>query len=369
MKHTVLSDLHIQLGAKMQPFAGYYMPVEYSGINDEHINVRERAGIFDVSHMGEFRVEGPDAGRFIQYLTTNDITRLSDGGIQYTCFPNGKGGIVDDLLVYRFNSETWMMVVNAANIEKDWNWCVSHAKKFGIHAGKEIFNVSDEVSLIAVQGPLAMKAIQKLTVEPVEDQKFYTFKKIDIAGIKNALFSVTGYTGSGGCEIYIQNEDAPALWRALLDSGKEYGLKPAGLGARDTLRLEMGYCLYGNDIDETTSPIEAGLGWITRFVDQNDFIDRDLLHKQKTEGARRKLVGFVLEEKGIPRQGYDISDHDGRIIGKVTSGTMSPMIHKGIGMGYVETGFSREGTDISITIRRRSIKARVVRLPFYKPEK
>ncbi len=369
MKHTALSDLHIQMGAKIQPFAGYYMPVEYSGINDEHITVREKAGIFDVSHMGEFRVKGPDAGRFIQYLTTNDVTRLSDGGIQYTCFPNGKGGIVDDLLVYRFDNETWMMVVNAANIEKDWNWCVSHAKKFDIHVGKELHNASDEVALIAVQGPMAMKVVQKLTDEPVEDQKFYTFKKLNIAGINNALFSVTGYTGSGGCEIYIDNEDGPGLWKALLDAGEEYGLKPAGLGARDTLRLEMGFCLYGNDIDETTSPIEAGLGWITKFVDNNDFIDRDLLYKQKVEGTKRRLIGFILEEKGIPRQGYEICDQDGKIIGQVTSGTMSPMIHKGIGMGYVEKGFEKEGTEITINIRRRSIKARVVRFPVYKPEK
>ena len=366
MKHTALTDFHIKLGAKMQSFAGFNMPVEYSGINDEHRTVRQIAGVFDVSHMGEFRVKGPKAAEYLQYITTNDITRLSDGMIQYTCFPNGKGGIVDDLLIYRIDGESYMLVVNAANIDKDWNWCVQHAEERGIAVGEELYNASDEIALLAVQGPMAMKVMQKLTGEPVEQMKFYTFRKIDIAGIKNTVFSVTGYTGSGGCEIYVANEDGPALWEAVFEAGRDYGIKPAGLGARDTLRLEMGYCLYGNDIDETTSPIEAGLGWITKFVDHNDFIDKEFLFRQKTEGPQRKLVGFVLKEKGIPRRDYEIADNSGNVIGRVTSGTMSPMMNKGIGMGYVQTGFSREGTEINILIRNKSLKAKVVRFPIYK---
>ena len=366
MKHTAFTGFHIKMGAKMHPFAGFNMPVEYSGINDEHRTVRQVGGVFDVSHMGEFLVKGPKAAEYLQYITTNDITRLSDGMIQYTCFPNGKGGIVDDLLVYRIDGESYMLVVNAANIDKDWNWCVQHAEERGIAVGEELCNASDEIALLAVQGPLAMKVMQKLTVEPVEQMKFYTFKKIDIAGIKNAVFSVTGYTGSGGCEIYVANEDGPALWEAVFEAGRDYGIKPAGLGARDTLRLEMGYCLYGNDIDETTSPIEAGLGWVTRFVDHNDFIDKEFLFHQKTEGPQRKLVGFVLEEKGIPRRDYEIADDSGNVIGRVTSGTMSPMMNRGIGMGYVQTGFSREGTEINILIRNKILKAKVVRFPIYK---
>jgi aminomethyltransferase len=366
MKNTPLTFLHVGLGAKMHPFAGYNMPVEYTGINDEHINVRERAGVFDVSHMGEFWVKGPDAAGYLQYLTSNDIDRLEDGMVQYTCFPNGKGGIVDDLLVYRFDGETYMLVVNAANIEKDWNWCAGHAGKWGLETGRDLYNASDEIAQLAVQGPMALKIMQKITDEPIEDMKFYTFKKLNIAGIHNAIFSTTGYTGAGGCEIYVANEDGPALWNAVFDAGKEFGIKPAGLGARDTLRLEMGYCLYGNDIDDTTSPIEAGLGWITKFSDNNNFIDKDFLLKQKTAGTEKNLIGFVLKEKGIPRKDYEIASQDGEIIGRVTSGTMSPVMKNGIGMGYVKPAFAKAGTEINILIRNKSIGAEVVRLPVFK---
>jgi aminomethyltransferase len=366
MKKTAFTDIHINLGARMQPFAGFFMPVEYSGINDEHITVRERAGVFDVSHMGEFWVKGPSAAGFLQYLTSNDITRLSDGMVQYSCFPNGMGGIIDDCLVYRFDSETYMLVVNAANIEKDWNWCVRHAKGHGLNIGTDLFNASDEIALLAIQGPMALRIIQKLTDEPVEEIKYYTFRKIDIAGIKDAVFSATGYTGAGGCEIYISNEDGPKLWNAVFEAGREYGIKPAGLGARDTLRLEMGYCLYGNDIDETTSPIEAGLGWITKFNENNNFIDKDLLLKQKTEGTDRKLVTFILNERGIPRLHYQIADEDGNIIGNVTSGTMSPMLKTGIGMGYVKPAFAKEGSSIRILIRNKSVGGSVVKPPVYR---
>jgi aminomethyltransferase len=365
MKKTAFTDIHIKLGAKMQPFAGYLMPVEYSGINDEHITVREKAGVFDVSHMGEFWVKGPEAAGFLQSITTNDINRLSDGMVQYSCFPNGRGGIIDDLLVYRFDRETYMLVVNAANIEKDWQWCARHAEIYGLAAG-DLYNASDEIALLAVQGPLALKIVQKLTDESIEGMKFYTFRKINIAGIKDAVFSLTGYTGAGGCEIYVSNENGPQLWNAVFEAGREFGIKPAGLGARDTLRLEMGYCLYGNDIDETTSPIEAGLGWITRFSENNNFIDRDLLLKQKNEGTDRKLVCFILKERGIPRIHYEIADNDGNIIGKVTSGTMSPMMKTGIGMGYVKPAFAEEGSEINILIRNKSIRAGVVKPPIFK---
>ena len=368
MKLTAFNDFHIQLGARMHPFAGYSMPVEYSGINDEHITVREKAGVFDVSHMGEFWVKGPLAAEYLQYITSNDISRLADGDVQYTCFPNGKGGIIDDLLVYRINDETYLLVVNAANIEKDWNWCSKHAETKGLVVGKDLYNASGEIALLAVQGPLALKIMQKITDQPVEPMKFYTFKKLNIAGIKDAIFSTTGYTGSGGCEIYVANEDGPALWNAVFDAGREYGIKPIGLGARDTLRLEMGYCLYGNDIDETTSPIEAGLGWITKFNDKNEFIDKEFLLKQKMQGPPRKLVGFVLKEKGIPRTGYMIGSPDGDIIGRVTSGTMSPMMKTGIGMGYVLPEFSREGSGVNIMIRNKTVAAEVVKLPIYKGE-
>lgn len=366
MKNTPFTKFHEDLGARLESFAGYRMPIEYTGINDEHLTVREKIGVFDVSHMGEFWVKGPRAFEFVQRLTTNDVSALIDGKVQYTCFPNGKGGIVDDLLVYRIDGETYLLVVNAANIEKDWNWCVLNAEKLGLEIGKEIYNASDEIAQLAVQGPLALKAMQKLTDEPVEEMEYYTFKKIPFAGIEEVIFSTTGYTGSGGCEIYCNNEDAEVLWKAVMEAGKEYGIKPAGLGARDTLRLEMGYCLYGNDINDETSPIEAGLGWITKFTDGNDFIDRDLLQKQKEENPARRLKGFVMQERGIPRQHYSITDREGNVIGEVSSGTMSPMLKQGIGMGYIQSEFARLGSTVYISVRNKSVPAEIVKLPFYK---
>ena len=366
MKNTPFTKIHQAAGARMVPFAGYNMPVEYSGINDEHINVRERAGVFDVSHMGEFYVTGPNALDYLQYITSNDVTVLFDGKVQYSCFPNGKGGIVDDLLVYRFNREKFLLVVNAANIEKDWNWCVQNAGEFGIVPGKDLINASDDIAQLAIQGPLAMQIVSKLTDSPVMEMENYTFIEPDIAGIKNALLSTPGYTGAGGCEIYVRNEDGPSLWTAVFEAGKEYGIKPAGLGARDTLRLEMGYCLYGNDINDMTSPIEAGLGWITKFTDSKNFIDKDLLLNQKNEGVSRRLKGFIMIDRGIPRQHYEIADASGNIIGEVTSGTMSPVLKQGIGMGYLAKGFWKPDTEIFIRIRNKDIRAKVVNPPFVK---
>lgn len=366
MKTTPFTKYHIEAGAKMAPFAGYNMPIEFTGINDEHICVRERLGVFDVSHMGEIWVKGPKAEAFLQHVTSNNVALLYDGKVQYSCFPNGKGGIVDDLLVYRINAETFLLVVNASNIDKDWNFLCFEAAAYGLTPGKELYNASDEIAQLAVQGPLAMKAIQKLVDEPVEDMEYYTFKKVDIAGIKEAILSITGYTGAGGCEIYVAAEDADKLWNAVFEAGKEFGIQPIGLGARDTLRLEMGFCLYGNDIDDTTSPIEAGLGWITKFVDGKDFIDRAKMESLKAEGVKRKLIGFEMIDKGIPRHDYPIVDAEGKNIGRVTSGTMSPSLKKGIGMGYVEAAFSKAGTEIFIEIRGRKLKAEVVKTPFYK---
>ena len=350
----------------MVPFAGYNMPVEYEGITKEHIHVREKVGVFDVSHMGEFWVKGTKAFEFVQRMTSNNVAQLHDGKIQYSCFPNGKGGIVDDLLVYRINSETYLLVVNAANIDKDWNWCSKNAQEMGLEVGKEIYNASNEICQLAVQGPLALKAMQKIINQPVEDMEYYTFKKLNIAGIKDAIFSTTGYTGSGGCEIYVANEDANKLWKAVFEAGKEFDIKPIGLGARDTLRLEMGFCLYGNDINDTTSPIEAGLGWITKFVDGNNFIDKDYMLKLKADGLKQRLVGFEMIDKGIPRHHYEIVDKDGNKIGHVTSGTMSPMMKKGIGMGYVPFELRKAGSEIFIKVRNKILKAEVVKLPFYK---
>ena len=361
MKYTAFTQFHEALGAKMVPFAGFYMPVQYSGINDEHETVRTKLGVFDVSHMGEIWVKGPKALDFVQWVTSNDASKLYDGKVQYSSFPNGKGGIVDDLLVYRFNSETYLLVVNASNIEKDWNWCVSQNKM-----GAVLYNASDEISQLAVQGPLALQAMQKLTDTTVTDMEYYTFKKLTFAGIKEVIFSTTGYTGSGGCEVYFANEDAETVWNAVMEAGAEFGIKPIGLAARDTLRLEMGFCLYGNDIDDTTSPIEAGLGWITKFTDDKTFIDKDLLLKQKKEGCSRRLVGFELIDRGIPRHGYDILDAEGNKIGIVTSGTMGPYIKKAIGMAYVPVAFAKEGSEIFISIRDKALKAIVVKLPFFK---
>jgi aminomethyltransferase len=361
MKQTAFTRFHEALGAKMVPFAGFYMPVQYTGINDEHETVRTKLGVFDVSHMGEIWVKGPKAFDFVQYVTSNDVSKLWDGKVQYSCFPNGKGGIVDDLLVYKINNETYLLVVNAANIEKDWNWLVSQNR---INAN--LYNASDEISQLAIQGPLALEAMQKLTPANVTDMEYYTFQKLKFAGINEVIFSTTGYTGSGGCELYFANKDAETIWNAVLEAGNEYGIKPIGLAARDTLRLEMGYMLYGNDIDDTTSPLEAGLGWITKFTDSKDFIDKEFLLKQKSAGLKRRLVGFELLDKGIPRHGYSIVDSEGHEIGNVTSGTMGPSVKKAVGMGYVPFELSKEGSEIYISIRDRELKAVVVKTPFYK---
>ena len=366
MKNTAFTKFHIELGAKMVPFAGYNMPVQYEGLIAEHLTVRKGVGVFDVSHMGEFWVKGPKAFNFIQKITSNDVAALYDGKVQYSCFPNGKGGIVDDLLVYRINPETYLLVVNAANIEKDWAWCSKQAENMGLIVGKELYNASDEIAQLAIQGPLALKAMQKLTDTTVIDMEYYTFKKLNFAGVKDVIFSTTGYTGSGGCEIYMANEDADKIWKAVFEAGKEFGIKPIGLGARDTLRLEMGFCLYGNDINDTTSPIEAGLGWITKFNDQKDFIDKAYLLEQKQNGVKHKLVGFEMIDKGIPRQHYEICDSNENNIGEVTSGTMAPSLGKNIGMGYINTPFSKIDTEIYIKIREKLLKARVVKIPFYK---
>lgn len=368
MKNTPFLRFHEALGARIIPFAGYNMPVEYSGITDEHMAVREKAGVFDVSHMGEFWVNGPHALDFLQYITSNDVSALTDGKVQYTCFPNGKGGIVDDLLVYRFSREKYLLVVNASNIDKDWAWCLQHAARFGISAGpgKDMNNASDGTAQLAVQGPLALKAMQKLASETITDMEYYTFKVLKFAGIPDVILSTTGYTGAGGCEIYVRNADAPRLWEEVFRAGEEYGIKPVGLGARDTLRLEMGFCLYGNDINDTTSPIEAGLGWITKFVPGKDFIDRELLLRQKEEGTGRRLKGFIMIDKAIPRQHYEVVDASGRTIGEVTSGTMSPVLKQGIGMAYLNRDYWKNDSEIYVRIRGKEMKARVTALPFVK---
>lgn len=348
----------------MAEFAGYNMPIEFSGINDEHLTVRGAAGVFDVSHMGEIWVKGPKALALLQRITTNNVAALTDGKVQYTTMPNGRGGIVDDVLVYRIDAETYLLVVNAANVEKDWNHITEQGRAFGMEPGKELYNASDEICQLAVQGPLAMKIVQKMCPEHIEDLPYYTFVKTEVAGIPQAILSATGYTGAGGCEIYVANEDADKLWEGLWNAGRETGLKNIGLGARDTLRLEKGFCLYGNDIDDTTSPIEAGLGWITKFVDGKDFIDRPLMERQKAEGTPRKLAGFKLAGRGIPRHGYSITDGQGNVIGTVTSGTMSPCLKEGIGMGYVQTAFAKPGTRIAVSIRGKEMEAEVTKLPF-----
>jgi aminomethyltransferase len=365
MKDTPFTKFHQEAGARMVPFAGFNMPVEYSGITEEHIAVRSRVGVFDVSHMGEFWVTGPAALDYLQYITSNDVSSLVDGKVQYSCFPNGRGGIVDDLLVYRFNPEKYLLVVNASNIAKDFDWCSVQAQRFGIVADSDLINVSDDYAQLAIQGPLALKAMQKLTDTPVEDMEYYTFKVIEFAGISDVIFSTTGYTGAGGCEIYVKNADGPKLWKAVFEAGKEYDIRPVGLGARDTLRLEMGFCLYGNDINDHTSPIEAGLGWITKFSDRKDFIDKGLLLKQKEEGVEKRLKGFILIDRGIPRQHYEVVNSDGKIIGEVTSGTMSPMLKQGIGMAYLDNGYWKPDTEIFIRIRNKDLKAKIVNLPFY----
>lgn len=369
MKNTAFTNYHVALGAKMAPFAGYNMPIEFTGINDEHICCREKIGVFDVSHMGEFWVKGPKAVKFLQKITSNNVADLIDGKVQYTCFPNDKGGIVDDLLIYRFDENNYLLVVNAANIDKDWEWCCKYAKEMGLEIGKELQNASDNICQLAVQGPYAMKAMQKLTNEDIINLPYYSCKMIKFAGIDEVIFSTTGYTGAGGCEIYAYNKDAEKLYKAVFEAGKEFGIQNVGLGARDTLRLEMGFCLYGHDIDDTTSPIEAGLSWITKFIDNKDFVNREYHEKIKTEGATKMLKAFEMIDRGIPRQHYKVFDADNNIIGEVTSGTMSPMMKIGIGLAYVNKGFWKEGTEIFIEVRDKKLKAKIVKTPIFKNQK
>ena len=346
----------------MVPFAGYEMPVEFSGVRMEHLGVRENVGLFDVSHMGEIWIKGPNAFSLVQRITSNDVTKLKPGKIQYTCFPNEKGGIVDDLLIYRYEDEKYLLVVNAANIEKDLQWILAHNED-----GAIVENASDEISQLAIQGPNAVALLQKLTSIDLSTIPYYNFITGEFAGVKEVIISNSGYTGSGGFELYMHNRDGEQLMNELLQAGREMDLTPAGLAARDTLRLEMGFCLYGNDIDETTSPIEAGLEWITKFVEGNKFINRELLEKLKSRGASRRLVGFELVERGIPRQSYQLFNLRGNRIGEVTSGTMSPTLSIGIGLGYVDVQHARTGTEILVGIRNKQIPARIVKPPFYKP--
>lgn len=359
LKSTALSNKHIELGAKMVPFAGYNMPLQYEGLTVEHLAVRSSVGVFDVSHMGEFIVRGDGAFELVQKVTSNDVAALVDGKIQYSCLPNETGGIVDDLLVYRIDEKTYMLVVNASNIDKDW----AHISKYNTE-GVEMINISDKTSLLAVQGPKAAEALQPLTAINLSEMTYYTFKKGMFAGIENVLVSATGYTGAGGFEIYFDNEHADKVWNAVFEAGAAQDIKPIGLAARDTLRLEMGFCLYGNDIDDTTSPLEAGLGWVTKFT--NEFTNSAALLKQKEEGVSKRLVGFEMIDRGIPRHDYPIVDADGNEIGVVTSGTMSPSLKKAVGLGYVKTGFHKKETEIYILIRNKKIKAQVTRPPFYK---
>ena len=359
MKTTALTQKHIDLGAKMVPFAGYMMPVQYQGVTIEHLNVRDKVGVFDVSHMGEFFVEGPHALELLQRVTSNDVSALVDGQVQYSCMPNLRGGIVDDLLVYRFNAEKYMLVVNASNIEKDWNWI----QQFNINNVK-ISNQSDYYSLLAVQGPKASQAIQSLTPINLSELKYYTFTISNFCGFKEVIISATGYTGAGGFEIYFPNDIAESIWESILESGKSHGIQPIGLAARDTLRLEMGFCLYGNDIDDETSPLEAGLAWITKF--NKNFNNSEELQLQKENGIKRKRVGFEMLDRGIARNGYTILNENDEKIGFVTSGTMSPSLQKSIGMGYVNSEYAKRDTELYIQIRNKKLKAHVVKLPFFK---
>ena len=359
MKNTALTHIHEALGAKLVPFAGYNMPVQYEGVNLEHETVRKGVGVFDVSHMGEFFLKGENALALIQKISSNDASKLVPGKAQYSCMPNTDGGIVDDLIIYMISEVEYMLVVNASNIEKDWNWISQHND---LNVTME--NRSEEWSLLAIQGPKAAEAMQSLTSVDLSTIKFYTFEITDFAGLPNVIVSATGYTGSGGFEIYVKNEDVEAVWKKVLEAGADWGIKPIGLAARDTLRLEMGYCLYGNDIDDTTSPLEAGLGWITKFT--KDFVNAEALKAQKEAGITKKLVAFELTERGIPRHGYDIVNNDGEKIGRVTSGTMSPSLSKGIGLGYVAKELSKVDSEIFIQVRKKQIPAKVVKLPFYK---
>jgi aminomethyltransferase len=359
MKKLILEDKHIALGGKMVPFAGFNMPVQYEGVNAEHETVRNHVGVFDVSHMGEFLLTGPNALDLIQKVTTNDASTLTIGRAQYSCMPNGKGGIVDDLIIYRIKEDQYLLVVNASNIDKDWEWISSHNSM-----GVEMRNLSDDYSLLAIQGPKAIEAMQSLTSIDLAAIKYYHFEVADFAGIEHVIISATGYTGSGGFEIYCKNSEVSQVWDKVFEAGKDFGIKPIGLAARDTLRLEMGFCLYGNDIDDTTSPLEAGLGWITKFT--KDFVDADVLAKQKEEGVKRKLVAFEMIDKGIPRHDYLVKNAVGDVIGKVTSGTMSPSTKKAIGLAYVTLDHAALDSEIFIDIRDKNIKAQVVKLPFYK---
>jgi aminomethyltransferase len=359
MKNTPLTHLHILAGAHMVEYAGYNMPLEYSGILDEHSAVRTKAGLFDVSHMGEFWVKGKVAIKLLQKVTTNDVSVLKPGQAQYSCFPNGKGGIVDDLIVYCYEPDKYMLIVNASNIDKDWNW-ISSQNSFGA----ELENASDKMSILALQGPNSEKILQQLTDSNLGQLKSFTFTVGTLAGEKNVIISATGYTGAGGYELCCYNNSAENIWKSIMEKGKSYGLKPAGLAVRDLLRLEMGYSLYGNDLNDTTSAIEANLDWIVKFVDGKDFVDRTLLEKQKKEGTQRKLIAFELIDKGIPRHDYRLVNESGEDIGYVTSGTMSPILQKGIGMGYIKTSETKLGKEIYVQIRNKSLKARIVRLPF-----
>jgi aminomethyltransferase len=361
MKNIALSHIHESLGAKMVPFAGYNMPVQYEGVNAEHETVRNGVGVFDVSHMGEFLLTGENALALIQKVTSNDASVLTVGRAQYSCLPNNEGGIVDDLIVYRMKEDQYLLVVNASNIEKDWNWISSHND-----LGVDMKNLSDDYSLLAIQGPKAVEAMQPLTSVDLSSIKYYHFEVADFAGIEDVIISATGYTGSGGFEIYCKNSEAEQVWNNVFEAGAAFGIKPIGLAARDTLRLEMGFCLYGNDINDSTSPLEAGLGWITKFT--KDFVNSENLKQQKEAGVSRKLVGFELTERGIPRHDYEIVDAQGNVIGIVTSGTMSPSLNKGIGLGYVPTAFAGIDSEIFIRIRKNDVAAKVVKLPFYKKD-
>jgi len=357
MKKTIFCAKHESLGARMVPFGGFYMPVEYSGIQDEHHHIRNHVGVFDIAHMGTFWVKGENSKALLQWVTSNDIDKLSTGKIQYTCFPNGKGGIVDDLLVYQYSEQKYMLVVNASNIEKDWKW-LNDQNKFGAI----LENSCEAMAQLALQGPDAKKVLQKICDLNLDTIPYYTFAEGTVAGKNNIIVSATGYTGAGGFELYFYKQDALEIWNAIFAAGKEFNIKPAGLGARDTLRLEMGYPLYGNDIDDSTSPIEAGLGWVTKF--SKEFIDRDFLLQQKNHGTEKMRVGFILEEMGIPRQHYIIVDKNLNPIGEVTSGTMSPVLKKGIGMGYIQSAEAKIGNEVYITIRNKNIKAKIVKMPF-----
>ncbi len=365
LKHVPLDAVHRALGAKIVPFAGYEMPVRYSSDLDEHHTVRNAVGVFDVSHMGEFILKGPRALDLIQHVSANDASTLFDGKVQYSYLPNDRGGVVDDLLVYRLEANEYMLVVNASNIEKDWNWINQYVPEFSQQPGDlELIDVSDDMCLFAVQGPLAAQALQPLTNVLLESMAYYTFEKTDFAGMANVIVSATGYTGAGGFEIYVSNHQAETVWNAIMDAGTPFGIKPIGLGARDTLRLEAGYCLYGNDITDETSPLEAGLGWVTKFT--HPFVNANALKQQKDAGVTRKLVGFSMIDRGIPRGHYPLCTADGTVVGEVTSGTQSPTLGRGIGMGYVPVELSPPGTEIYVLVREKLLKAEVVKLPFTK---